>query len=226
MLIVVEGPDMSGKSTIAKKLYEKMVGLYGEDKVILTREPGGSETGEAIRGVLAAGLDMGDKCELLLFEAARAEFVRKVLKPHLEEDKIVITDRFFHSTIAYQGFGRELGCEMINELNLYALDDIGKYKNVTLINMLTLEEADTRSDRNKDEDVGGFDKAGREIKERIFDGYGVMAHDISVLHQGYKSDNVHRINAALPPNDHFNQVVDILRPYVDVWSSERGLPGI
>lgn len=124
LFISFEGGEGSGKSTQAKKLYDYFK-AKGED-VILTREPGGTDVAEQIREILVTGsVDKLDKkTELLLHYAARTEHIRKVIKPAFNEGKIVITDRYFDSTIAYQGYGHGLNLEFIAKLNDFIVEDI------------------------------------------------------------------------------------------------------
>lgn len=117
MLITIEGIDGAGKTTVALKLYEY---LKGEKRdVHLLREPGSTEIGEKIRDLLLT-YDMGSVTELLLFESARAELTERLLIPMLKENKIVILDRFYDSTTAYQGYGRGLDIDLIEKINLFA----------------------------------------------------------------------------------------------------------
>ncbi len=117
MLITIEGIDGAGKTTIALKLYEYLKREKGE--VYLFREPGSTEVGEKIREILLM-YDVSDITELLLFESARAELTERLLLPLLEKGKIVILDRFYDSTTAYQGYGRGIDIEMIERINMFA----------------------------------------------------------------------------------------------------------
>ncbi len=117
MLITIEGIDGAGKTTIALKLYEYLKREKGE--VYLFREPGSTEVGEKIREILLM-YNVSDITELLLFESARAELTERLLLPLLEKGKIVILDRFYDSTTAYQGYGRGIDIEMIERINMFA----------------------------------------------------------------------------------------------------------
>jgi len=120
LFITFEGPEGSGKSTQARRLYEHWATYRN---AIFVREPGGTRTGEAIRGILQhdtvdEALDM--TAELLLFEASRAQLVGKVIVPALESGTHVICDRFYDSSTAYQGYARGLGVEKVEKLNMTA----------------------------------------------------------------------------------------------------------
>ena len=122
--ITFEGPEGGGKSTQAAMLIARLEERGIE--IIYTREPGGTKLGEAIRGILqydAAGEDPCPESEVLLFEASRAQLVRKVIQPALARGAWVVCDRFFDSTTAYQGFGRGFSVELIETINCFAIGD-------------------------------------------------------------------------------------------------------
>lgn len=123
-LITLEGIDNSGKSTQAKKVFS-----YLRRKgypVILVREPGGTEISEKIRKILLSQKNhkMSPKTELLLYEAARAQLVEEVISPALKRGKIVIGDRFYDSTTAYQAYARGIDLNLIQKLNRFAASGI------------------------------------------------------------------------------------------------------
>jgi dTMP kinase len=121
-LITIEGCEGSGKSTQSKllKKYLESKNL----KVVLTREPGGSKTAEQIRNILLSPKStISSICELMLYEAARAQHFQEIIKPNLDNGCVVICDRFTDSTIAYQGYGRKLNVEMIEKLNAIATEE-------------------------------------------------------------------------------------------------------
>jgi dTMP kinase len=120
--ITFEGPEGGGKSTHIKRLTERLKGLGYE--VLLTREPGGTLTGETIRGILQheqSGEAICPEAELLLFEASRAQLVQTVILPALNKGVWVLCDRYIDSTSAYQGYGRGFDLETIFFLNKYAM---------------------------------------------------------------------------------------------------------
>lgn len=119
LLVVFEGGDGAGKSTQAS-LLAAAVRRAGYECVI-TREPGGTPLGEGVRDlVLSPRYEVGPRSEALLYAAARAQHVDEVLRPALERGAIVISDRYVDSSIVYQGEGRELGADVVAELNSWA----------------------------------------------------------------------------------------------------------
>lgn len=124
LFISFEGSEGCGKSTQVERLAPRLRQL-GRD-VVVTREPGGTPIGEQIRHLLKfapEGSGMTRETELLLFEASRAQLVREVIQPQLAAGAIVICDRFFDSTTAYQGAARKLPAEIVEQLNRFAVGD-------------------------------------------------------------------------------------------------------
>ena len=138
LFIAIEGPDGCGKSTQIA-LLEKFLRARGRD-VLLTREPGGTSLGEEIRKLLLLGKErsVSPYCELLLFEAARAQHVREVLEPALAAGKIVIASRYADATRAYQGGGRQLPPEEVRKAN--ELGTRGLWPDLTVIIDIDSEE--------------------------------------------------------------------------------------
>ena len=122
LFITFEGPEGSGKTTQMAMLKD-----YFESRLmncIVTREPGGTELGEVIRKIVkyhAGSEKIHDETELLLFAASRAQHVKNLIMPALEEDKVVLCDRFLDSTTAYQGYARKLDLNFVDELNRFAI---------------------------------------------------------------------------------------------------------
>jgi len=109
VFVTFEGADGSGKSTQAEALRAALA-AEGRD-VVLTREPGGTELGEAVRAVVLDGPVMGAWAEAALFAASRAEHVEEVIRPALERGADVVCDRYVDSSLAYQGIARGLGVD-------------------------------------------------------------------------------------------------------------------
>ncbi|HJT80433.1 MAG TPA: dTMP kinase [Chthoniobacterales bacterium] len=122
--ITFEGSEGCGKSTQVQRLAARLESLG--TPFLLTREPGGTAIGETIRELLQFaphGKGMFPETELLLFEASRSQLVREVIKPALEKQICVISDRFFDSTSVYQGIARKLATPTVEQLNEFAVGD-------------------------------------------------------------------------------------------------------
>ena len=122
--IAIEGGEGAGKSTHSKRLAQYLESIGHE--VVLTREPGGTPTAEKIRNILLDPeiVDMPDLTEALLFAASRADHAANLIRPALERGATVICDRYFDSSVAYQGYSRGLGAEKIRDLSLWATDNL------------------------------------------------------------------------------------------------------
>ena len=123
LFITLEGPDGSGKTSVASLLKERLT-AEGHD-IVHTREPGGVAIAEQIRDVILdpANTAMDARTEALLYAASRRQHLTEKVIPALEAGKIVLCERFLDSSLAYQGFGRELGMEDILAVNAFAIGD-------------------------------------------------------------------------------------------------------
>lgn len=123
LFITFEGSDKAGKTTQVQRFCDAL--RARGCNILQTREPGGTDVSEQIRRVvLDKNNEMGAACEMLLYAAARAEHVRAVIKPALAAGQIVVCDRFVDSSIAYQGYGRQLGAELVAAVNAPAVDGL------------------------------------------------------------------------------------------------------
>jgi dTMP kinase len=144
LFITFEGPDGSGKTTQIRLAADYLAGKGYE--VVSTVEPGGTPIGEKIRGLLLdkKNLEMSPRTETLLFLASRAQLTSGVIRPALEQGKIVICDRFFDSTIVYQGIARGLGEEKMLDLSLWATE--GLIPDVTFLLNIDASRGNIRKD--------------------------------------------------------------------------------
>ncbi|MGH2436435.1 MAG: dTMP kinase [bacterium] len=119
IFITIEGPEGAGKTTQARLLYEHLSPRY---PVLHTREPGGTTIGEQIRTLLLDEdfREMAPQVEMLLFAAARAQFVREVVEPALREGRLVLSERYVDASVAYQGYARGLGVDVVRQVNSVA----------------------------------------------------------------------------------------------------------
>ena len=172
MFITLEGIDRAGKSTQAKLLAREL----GPETVLL-REPGGTPASERMRELLKdPAVELDPRAEVLLFCAARADLVERVIEPALAAGTDVVCDRFVDSTVAYQGAGRGLGIEFVEGLNAAAV--AGRMPDLTILLRVDPEEAARRgqqrladgladgSDRFEAEGPG-FQRAIAEAYDRI-----------------------------------------------------------
>lgn len=172
-----EGPEGAGKTTQARRLADSLQ-AEGYD-VVLTREPGGTPLAEAIRGLVlgqveANGQPMAPATEALLFTAARADHVERLIRPALAEGKVVICDRFTGSTLAYQGGGRGLDQEALSAAQLLATG--GLVPDVTLLLDLSVREGLLRRFADQDSEAPNrLDAESVAFHERASETYRRLA---------------------------------------------------
>lgn len=165
--ITFEGCEGSGKSTQLRLLAERL------DKegvpYILTREPGGSDIAEQIRGVILDGKNtaMCDECEALLYAAARVQHLEEIVKPALESGKLVVCDRYVDSSFAYQGVARGLGLPFIESINAFALSaympDLTVFLNISPRAAFERKHGADKNDR--------MEQQGLAFHEKVYEGY-------------------------------------------------------
>jgi dTMP kinase len=143
VFITFEGPECAGKTTQIASL-RNYCEKFGR-KILVTREPGGTEIGEKIRNMVKHHVGetaVTDHAELLLFSASRAQHVERKIMPALQAGYVVICDRFMDSTTAYQGYARGLELDFINSLNAFAVQDC--LPDITILLDLSAEESHER----------------------------------------------------------------------------------
>jgi dTMP kinase len=198
LFITFEGTDGSGKTTQIELLTE-----YLKDKdyqVVNTIEPGGTGLGDKIRNILLdrKNAGMSPRAETLLFQASRAELVSKVISPALDSGKIVICDRFYDSTIVYQGMARGLGTEEIVNMSLWATG--GLEPDITFLLSIDRENG---LKRLSGESMDRIELEEDGFQRKICQGYRELA--------GMYSHRIVEIDAELPIKDVFK----IVRQKVD-----------
>jgi dTMP kinase len=173
LFITLEGPEGSGKTTHARLLAEWLSAM-GFD-VLTTREPGGTRIGDVVRTLLLDPVYTGiqPETEFLLFSAARAQNVREVIRPHIERGGIVVCDRFADSSLAYQGYGRQLNLDVLRIITAFATGKL--LPDVTLYLDLPVAEGFRRKQERAQ---GGWDRLEQEqlgFHERVRAGYLALA---------------------------------------------------
>lgn len=165
--ITFEGPDGSGKSTIAKSVVSKLTELGYE--VVHTREPGGIDIAEQIRNIILdpKNTAMDRKTEALLYAASRRQHLVERVFPALKQGKIVICERFLDSSLAYQGYGRQLGLKDVLGINLFATENT--YPDLTIYLDVDEQEGLARLQDRTFKDR--LDQESIEFHHRVKQGY-------------------------------------------------------
>ncbi len=195
MFIVFEGIEAAGKSTQAKLLADYLQSIGKE--VVLTREPGGTKLGREIRKILLNPENLIPPiAELLLYEADRNIHVNNLIKPALESGKVVISDRYIYSTLAYQGYARGLDINLIKQLNQLVIENV-KPDIVFLLDIpveLSLKRLGEKKDRIEGE--------SKEFHEKLRRGFLDIAHQ--------EKERFIVIDATKSKEEIFNQIKSVV----------------
>ncbi|KRM03697.1 dTMP kinase [Limosilactobacillus gastricus] len=169
--ISFEGPDGAGKTSVIKAIVDRLADVKLANQVVLTREPGGTPIGEAIRDLLLSSksVDMDGWTEAYLFAASRRQHVVEKIKPALKSNQIVICDRFVDSSVAYQGQGRQLGFDQIWELNQAAVGDC--LPDLTFVLDLPIEEGLQRIAQHRTDQINRLDEETLTFYQRVRQGF-------------------------------------------------------
>lgn len=198
--ITFEGPEGAGKSTVIQKINN-----YLSEKdidVIMTREPGGIEIAEKIRSVILDKnhMTMDGRTEALLYAAARRQHLVEKVIPALKNGQVVLCDRFIDSSLAYQGYARELGIDEVLSINQFAIDHY--MPNLTLYLDIRPQIGLNRIYKNKEREVNRLDLETLDFHQKVYDGY---KHIIKKF-----PDRIVTINAEQTENEVFNDVQAII----------------
>ena len=169
MFITIEGPEGSGKSTVANIIVRRLEQL-GYD-VVHTREPGGTPISESIRNVILDknNTSMDGRTEALLYAASRRQHLVEKIWPALKEGKIVLCDRFLDSSLAYQGYARGLGYDEVLNINLFATENT--YPDLTLFFVIEPEAGLQRIAKNKNREVNRLDLEKLPFHQKVYDAF-------------------------------------------------------
>lgn len=166
LFITFEGPDGCGKTSIINLIKEYY--KYNE-KIIFTREPGGTKISEKIREIILSNdnANMSPRTEALLYSASRAQHIDELIKPNLEKGNIVVSDRFVLSSLAYQGGGRELGVEDVRKINDFAINGV----NPDMIIFFYVDPLTTLKRKSLNENADRLELSGDDFHSRVYDTY-------------------------------------------------------
>lgn len=194
LFLTLEGVDGCGKSTQLARLTK-----YLEEKgldVLLTREPGGCAISEQVREMLLSpeNKEMSAETEMLLYAAARTQHITEKILPALEAGKVVLCDRYLDSSIAYQGYGRDLGEERVRQANWYAQERC--MPDATFLFLLEVERSFERIQKGR-EHTDRLEQEGRGFFERVDFGFHALAQKEERIRIIDASGNVEQVWAEL-----------------------------
>lgn len=197
MFITFEGGEGSGKSTVIREIARRIEERGRE--VVLTREPGGTPISEEIRNVILdkRNTDMDPRTEALLYAASRRQHVVQKILPALKEGKVVISDRYLDSSLAYQGNARGLGMASVFNMNLFATE--GLEPDLTLFFDLEPETGIERIEANPDREVNRLDLEKLSFHQKVREGFEKLL-----------KENPHRM-VRIDASRHLDEVIE------DVW---------
>ena len=202
LLIVFEGPDGSGKTTVLEKVYKKL--LQDGYDIYKFREPGGTEISEKIREIILDNdnIEMSSRCEALLYAASRAQLVEEKLRPLLEKGSIILCDRFVMSSMLYQGIGRGLGVDEVKNINDFAIGeiraDLTLFLNIDYKTAIDRKRRNFASDRLENEDD--------IFHKKTYDGYVDLSKKFK--------DEIISIDANKDVETVVNNCLDVIKTYL------------
>ncbi len=204
MFITFEGPEGSGKTTIANKVVELLEnrGL----QVVYTREPGGSYIAEQIRRILLKrnNTEMDKLTEALLFAASRRQHLVEKVIPALDANKLVICDRFIDSSLAYQGYARDIGIDKVMNINLFATE--GRLPDLTIYFDIESEAGLSRIDKDANREVNRLDLERIEFHRKVRKGYLVLLEKYP--------ERIKKIDASKSIEEVVNDVMKVIDSYI------------
>jgi dTMP kinase len=199
IFVTIEGLDFSGKSTLVRSLEPLLAGL--DPPTHFTREPGGTPVAERIRGlVLDPEVEMDAWTEAYLYAAARADHARHGILPRLVRGENVVCERYLDSSLAYQGFGRGLGVEVVRELNSWAVEAVVPDRTFYL--RLDTEERARRA-RSLGAPLDRIEKVGGDFVRRVEEGFEELAR--------LEPERIAALDANRPPEELAELVVGEIR---------------
>ena len=205
LFITLEGNDGCGKTTQGKLVFNYLTSLGYE--VVHIREPGGTKISEKIREIILdkENDEMNDVTEVMLYASARAQLVREVISPAINEGKIVLCDRYVDSNYAYQGYGRGVDINIVRAINEIATDGI--MPDITLFFDISPDVAMSR--RLNESSADRLESLGDSFYNKVYLGYKELA--------GLEPDRIISVNADSTPERIFSDVKNILQQKILEW---------
>jgi dTMP kinase len=200
LFITFEGGEGCGKTTVIRKLEARLKEKGIE--VLVTREPGGSVIAEEIRNIILdkKNTAMDPRTEALLYAASRRQHLKEIVIPALEQDKIVISDRYLDSSLAYQGYARGIGIDKVYAINEFAIDET--MPDITFFLDLEPEKGLERIALHRSDEVNRLDLENISFHHKVYDAY-------KILMEKYP-DRIVRIDASRSVEEETAEILEIL----------------
>jgi len=213
IFISFEGPDGAGKTTALEKLLP-LLKERTDKEVVLSREPGDSIIAEKIRKIILDIHDeeMDPRTEALLYAAARRQHLVDAVLPALEEGKVMLSDRFVDSSIAYQGGGRQIGTKEVGEINDFAID--GHLPDLTVYFDVTPDVGLSRIRKDHEGAMDRLEKEALSFHQRVYDSYMEIVKN--------NPDRIKTVDAAQPVEKVVADTLDvIIKRFPDVFNGGK-----
>lgn len=200
LFITFEGGEGCGKTTVIKNLESKL--KEKNIDVLVTREPGGSLIAEQIRNIILdkANTMMDPRTEALLYAASRRQHLQEIVIPALEEGKIVISDRYLDSSLAYQGYARGIGMKEVYSINEFAISDT--MPDITFFLDLKPELGLERIALHRSDEVNRLDLEKLSFHQKVYEAYHILAKEFP--------SRIITIDASQTVEEETNQILEIL----------------
>ncbi len=205
LFISIEGPDGSGKTTIAKMVVDK---LNSEGyKTLYTREPGGVRIAENIRDIIldVKNTNLDARCEALLYAASRRQHLVEKVIPAINDGYIVISDRFVDSSLAYQGYARGIGIDEVYSINMFAIDKT--WPDLTILLDISPSVGLKRIMENRQNEINRLDLEDINFHNKVHQGY-------EIIKEKYKN-RITLVDANKSVDEVFNQVYKLVKKKIN-----------
>lgn len=199
LFISIEGCDGCGKTTALTKVVEKLNAL--SINPLVTREPGGSKIAEQIRNIILDKNNTEEDCrtEALLYAASRRQHLVEIVLPALKAGKVVISDRYLDSSLAYQGYARGIGIDEVMSINTFAINKT--FPDVTFFLDLSPEEGLNRM-KGRERSADRLDQEKLDFHQKVYEGY-------QIVNEMFK-DRIVKIDASQAPDKVADDIVKII----------------
>ncbi|WP_047998952.1 dTMP kinase [Lactiplantibacillus herbarum] len=212
-LVTFEGPDGAGKTSALNAIVAQLQPQLG-DRLVVTREPGGNQISEAIRQIILDrhNTEMDVRTEALLYAAARRQHIVQKILPALQNDQLVLCDRFIDSSVAYQGAGRHIGEQAVYDMNQFATE--GLTPDLTLYFDVDAAVGLERIQTHRQDEINRLDVEALSFHHRVQAAYLQLLAD--------NPDRIKRVDASQPLDQVVTQALQIMKTLLPTYLATEG----